>query len=276
MTQEKALSVTPLGSVSMIDPEQLIAKALEHGVQVDVLERLLSMRQDLVRERARNAYFSALSKFQSECPVIQKRKEVKNKDGSVRYAYAPLDDIVAQAGPHLKNNGFSWSYRTENIQDGITVVCDTHHEMGHGESSPVTIPIEKEAFMNDAQKSASAITFASRYAFRNAFGILTGDTDDDGNAMGGGIAVTDLYKRFAATMRAAYDHHESIMTIREACETGYYDPGAAAWFELPDEAKSLLWVAPTKGGPFTTEEREIMKTEKWRKAYYKDEVTEKK
>jgi hypothetical protein len=33
--------------------------------------------------------------------------------------------------------------------------------------------------MNEPQRFASALTFAKRYAFCNAFGILTGDEDDN-------------------------------------------------------------------------------------------------
>src|SRR3990167_3791525 len=40
--------------------------------------------------------------------------------------------------------------------------------------------------MNAAQKVASALTYAKRYAFCNAFGILTGDADDDARLTGNG------------------------------------------------------------------------------------------
>ena len=36
--------------------------------------------------------------------------------------------------------------------------------------------------MSDSQKYAGALTFAKRYAFCNAFGILTADEDIDGHA----------------------------------------------------------------------------------------------
>ena len=41
------------------------------------------------------------------------------------------------------------------------------------------MPIDKDGFMNTPQKFASALTYAKRYAFCNAFGILTADEDDD-------------------------------------------------------------------------------------------------
>ena len=42
--------------------------------------------------------------------------------------------------------------------------------------------------------------------------------------------------------------------------------GSTEWAALDDEIKARLWRAPTKGGPFTTHEREIMKSTEFRKA----------
>jgi deoxycytidylate deaminase len=39
-----------------------------------------------------------------------------------------------------------------------------------------------------------------------------------------------------------------------------------AWRELTDEEKKLLWVAPSKGGCFTTEERKVMQSAEFREA----------
>lgn len=253
--------------VGTMDPEQLIAKAIEHNVSVDVLSQLLTMRASLRAERAREAYFAALAQFQSSCPVINKQKQVRGKDGGVRYSYAPLDDIVQQAGPHLKANDFSYSFKTEKVEDGVLVSCETRHIAGHVETSTVSVPIEKEAFMNDAQKTGSALMYGKRYAFCNAFGILTGDQDDDGKSMGNGISPTDMYRSFQRTMQAAFENHEAIVSIKEACQTGYFDHGAATWFELDDEVKKALWVAQSKGGIFTPAEREIIHSKKWADAY---------
>lgn len=258
-------------SIPGVQAENLIAKAIENNVPVETLERLLAMRATLKAEQAREAFFSALSAFQAECPIIKKEREVKNKGSSeVRYRYANLEDIVTTAGPHLKNNGLSYTIKAEFREGFIQASCIAHHVLGHSEESTFVIPIAADSFMNDAQKSGSALTYAKRYAFCNAFGIMTGDHDDDGQASGAGKTAEDLYRNFSFLTKAIYEHHESIQTIKEAIETGYFEPGAAAWFELDEDAKKTLWAAPTKGGIFTTHEREIMKTEKWRLAYYKE------
>lgn len=155
--------------------ETIISQAIAQNVPVETLERVLAMRRELKAEYAQEAFYKSLAAFQADCPVIQKTKVVKSKDGSIRYKYAPLEAIVTQVGPLLQKHGFS---HTETTKDG-KVTVKIIHELGHSETSDFEVPINQDAYMNEAQKAASALTFAKRYAFCNAFGILTGDEDDD-------------------------------------------------------------------------------------------------
>ena len=60
----------------------------------------------------------------------------------------------------------------------------------------------------------------------------------------------------------------SIKVIKEGIASEDYFTAAEAWFELSDEEKQSIWIAPSKGGPFTTEERETMKSQEFRTIYY--------
>lgn len=169
--------------------EVLIAQAIDKGVTVDTMERLLAMRRELKSEAAKEAFDRSMSAFQSECPVIDKSKKVLNKDGqSVRYAYAPLDAIVTQVKPLLQKHGFGYRIVADvqgKGKDGeVQATCVVTHELGHSETSSFKVPIDLESYMNLPQKFASALTFAKRYAFTNAFGLMTGETDDDGQRAG--------------------------------------------------------------------------------------------
>lgn len=160
--------------------EVLIAQAIDKGVTVDTMERLLAMRRELKAEAAKEAFDRSMSAFQSECPVIEKSKKVLNKDGqSVRYAYAPLDAIVTQVRGLLKVHGFGYRIVPEVTESQVAATCVVTHELGHSESASFKVPIDKDSYMNLPQKFASALTFAKRYAFCSAFGIMTGDEDDD-------------------------------------------------------------------------------------------------
>jgi len=60
---------------------------------------------------------------------------------------------------------------------------------------------------------------------------------------------------------------ESILAIKAGIALKDYSTAAEEWFCLSDEDKATLWKAPSKGGPITTQEREIMKSTEFREAY---------
>jgi len=178
-SEERAVAVR-----QEVDPERLIAKALDKGLPVEALEKLLAMRRELKAEWAKERYFSALAGFQSECPTIEKKKAVANKDGSLRYHYAPLEDIIGQLRTLLEKYGFSYTAFPKQTAGHVGVVTTVYHRDGHGESCEVTIPIEPSQWMNGAQVVGSALTYARRYSFCGAFGIATADEDDEGQSAG--------------------------------------------------------------------------------------------
>jgi hypothetical protein len=172
-----------------VDPGSLLARAIDKGVPLEQLERLLAMRSELKAEWAKEQFFKSLASFQRDCPTIIKSAKVDftSKKGSrTRYRYAPLDVIVEAVKELLEKNGFSYTIKPSQTDNAVTSVCEAHHVDGHTESTSFTIPIDKEAYMNDAQKVASAMTYSKRYAFCNAFGIMTGDEDDDAREIGDG------------------------------------------------------------------------------------------
>ncbi len=161
----------------------MVQRAIDKGVPVETMERLLAMYEKLQARQAKAAFDAALASFQGECPTIAKTTKVLNKDGrSVRYRYAPLDEIVGQIKGLLQKHGFSYSVDAGMEPGFIRATCRVTHQLGHSEASSFAVPIDRDAFMNPAQKVASALTFAKRYAFCNGFGILTGDEDDDSRA----------------------------------------------------------------------------------------------
>lgn len=60
----------------------------------------------------------------------------------------------------------------------------------------------------------------------------------------------------------------SVDAIKSGIEEGDLSSAAESWFELGNDVKQALWLAPTKGGCFTTREREIIKSREFRESYY--------
>lgn len=70
-------------------------------------------------------------------------------------------------------------------------------------------------------------------------------------------AVEPLMKHNAAVR----DNWTTIAWMKEAHETGDALAFAEAWLELDDDTKSALWLAPSKGGVFTTAERAYLRSD---------------
>lgn len=84
--------------------------------------------------------------------------------------------------------------------------------------------------------------------------------------------VGDYFVNYNAKVRQLWASIDVIKLGIHTYKTGGADcdefkSAAEAWFELSDEEKGSLWVAPTKGGIFTTEEREVMKSKEFRESY---------
>ena len=66
------------------------------------------------------------------------------------------------------------------------------------------------------------------------------------------------------------ENNDSIIAIKAGIANDDFSSAAEAWFELDNEIKTVLWKAPTKGGCFTTVEREIIKSSDFRKLYFNE------
>jgi len=186
MSKDKSLTVSPATKVEQLTDEKvenLLELAVREKVPVETMEKLLAMRRELKAEFAKQEFDKAMAKFQKDCPTIEKKKQVNNKDGTPRYKYAPLDSIIKQVKEIIYKNGFSYTIDTDVDDKSVTAICKVTHKEGHSEISKFKVPIDPGSFMNEQQKFASALTFAKRYTFCNSFGILTGDEDDDSNSM---------------------------------------------------------------------------------------------
>jgi len=176
-----------------VNPQQLIIKAIERNVPIEILERLLLMSDKFKKDEAEIAFREAMSGFQAECPVIPKRKIVRNRDGTIRYRYAPIEDIIPLVQPLIDKYGFSYDIEMEQKELTISGTTTVFHVLGHSKRSSFGIPIAvpPEMKMSEQHKWAGGQTYVKRISFCNAFGILTGDEDTNGNGGGNGEDPTD-------------------------------------------------------------------------------------
>lgn len=178
-TKTKAIVVKEDKSV-----DTFISEAIKQNLPVETMEKLFALREKVKAEFAREQFVKALASFQSECPIIKKTKKVNNKDGTLRYTFAPLDKIIEQIKKSLAQCGLSYTWDVENEEGKIKAICTITHILGHSQTSSFVVPIDTEGYMTAPQKYASALTFAKRYALTDALGISTGEEDTDATDVG--------------------------------------------------------------------------------------------
>lgn len=229
MTHDIQKPTMPTENSTAMSPETFISQAIAANVPVETMERLLAMRDKIKAEQAKEAFNYALAGFQGECPTIEKKKEAK--DGSkVLYTYAPLDSIVTQVRSLLQKYGLSYAIKTDTVDGNVQATCFVRHKLGHEESSTATMPLAtKTGIMSNAQQVAATMTFAKRYAFCNAFGIMTGDEDSE-SALQKDEVVDAAMGDYEAKLRSA-------KTLDEL---------KSVWGDLPALAKKNLAAVATE------------------------------
>lgn len=180
MSKTKSLQNIPESSPVSISIEAIITQAIANNVPIETMEKILAMRRELKQEYAKEQFNKSMSAFQAECPAIIKTKVVKTNSGQDAYRFAPLDAIIAQTKELIRAHGFSYRIQTETLTDSVKSTCIVQHSEGHSEQSSFEVPLgNRTNVMSQTQVVAAALTFAKRYAFCNAFGIMTSDEDTD-------------------------------------------------------------------------------------------------
>ena len=185
-------------ALARLDPQALIAAAIDKGAGIDTLERLVALAERVRIVQAKEAYYAAMAAFQQECPSIKKtaRAKIKTARAEYSYSYAPLGDIMPIVLPVLGKHGLSVSWKTPRFEQGerpdqtaVVISCVVTHELGHQEDSgEIRLPIslaEPERGANPSQRVGMALTYAKRYALLGVLGLAPED-DDDAASTGGG------------------------------------------------------------------------------------------
>lgn len=168
--------------------------------------------------------------------------------------YADLGSVVKALKVPFSENGLSYVQFPFSSDGGIGVTTRLMHTSGQWLESEFTLPMKKA----DPQQAGSAITYARRYALQSIAGIPTAD-DDGEAAMLQARKTLDDWK---------HELSKSIVAVKEGIAGGDLSAAAEAWFELDKEEMQALWVAPSNGGPFSTQEREIMKSSAFKEAHF--------
>lgn len=159
-------------------PSDLISQAIEKGLGVEELGKLMDLQERWQANQARKLFFQAFTEFQSICPDLRKTKEVAFKE--VKYNYAPLSDITRQIAKALKQSQLSYRWEIKDNGDKMEVTCLVSHIEGHTENTTMSASADTTGSKNAIQARGSAIEYLKRYTLIGALGISTADSDIDG------------------------------------------------------------------------------------------------
>lgn len=164
-------------------PQALIAQAIDKGLGVAELEKLLSLQERWEANQARKKFFEAFSKWQANQPDIRKTKEVKFKEGDLKpqYMFAPLAAITRQISKPLQEAELSYRWEITDTKEELSVTCIVSHIDGHSEKTTMRAEPDKSGSKNAIQARGATITYLQRYTLIGALGLSTADADLDAN-----------------------------------------------------------------------------------------------
>ncbi len=177
--------------------------------------------------------------------------------------YTTLEAVWHTLRPAMQDEGLAAVQMPTEVTEGrlhIRTVL-VHAESGETLENVMQMPVPKM----DPQGVGSAITYGCRYSLMAMLGLAP--SDDDGDA-----ARIDNPRQVERTApdgtpvptleSALRDHADTVEAIRKALDEGDDGYAAQCWHELTMGEQMALWVAPSKGGPFSTEQRRILKAYK--------------
>jgi hypothetical protein len=182
----------------------MLQTVIEKGVtaeSVAVLDSLAKLHERMAAKQAERDFNAAFAKFQSEMPPVEATQAVPNKDGTVRYKFAPFAELMDKIKPVLIQNGFSISFSARVDDKRIAAICTLRHTSGHSQTNEFAVRIgQGPPGSSETQADGAAKTYAKRGALCDALNIVI-EMDDDARMIGkpiGKALAEDLQARVKA------------------------------------------------------------------------------
>lgn len=201
---------SPSHALSLLNPDSLIAIAVQRGDSIDVLTKLMDLKDRHDATMARNAFNAAFAAFKAENVQVLRNKLIT--DGPLKgKKHAELADVCDAATEALAKHGLSVSFRPVlDERDWIKIACKVRHAAGHSEETEFGGPIDMGPGRNAIQARKSSVTYLERITMLLALGLAEQDADDDG-AGGVGAAGPE-----AAIMQRLIAEAQATATDAEA------------------------------------------------------------
>jgi hypothetical protein len=167
-----------------INPLAMVQQAIDKGLPVETLERLMSLQERFEKNSAKKSFDKAFASFMKELPNIEKNKNVhyETKKGVTDYNHTTLDYAIAKIAPVLSKHGLSYHWETKQSEQTsvISVTCFISHIDGHQRSTTMSAEPDISGGKNPVQGIGSTTSYLKRYTLFLLLGLASAEDDTDG------------------------------------------------------------------------------------------------
>ncbi len=173
-------------------PGQMMQSMIDRGItseNVAAFKELVMLSEHMEDRGSVKRFAEAFVALQAEMQNVKAVRPVPNNDGTVRYRYAPFDEIMKEVGPRLKAHGFTVAFSTDYAEGRLIKICELTHVGGHSKSNKFAVRIgQGPPKSTETQADGAASTYAKRGALCDCLNIVI-DHDDDARAEGGTVTA---------------------------------------------------------------------------------------
>lgn len=199
---KETVTLEPVQSDSVKLISMIERAAMNPSVDIDKMERLLTMKERIEAKAAETAFNTALAEMGPKLPIVEEHGQITNNAGKVQSTYAKWEDINEAIKPVLAEHGFALRFRSGINADGRPSVTGVlSHSGGHTDETTIFLPVDSSGSKNSVQAIGSSTSYGQRYTAKLLLNLTSRGSDDDGKGAGVGAAA----QRFVADINACED-----------------------------------------------------------------------
>lgn len=223
----KELALRPQADLQKVEPQREldIGASLQHiiasGVTPDnaaAVEKLLDVYLKVEDRNAEKAFNADFLLLQQELPKVKAVKPVPGRDGTVRFTFAPFDEIDDQARPLCLKHGFTYTFSEGDEKAGkVTKICILSHKNGHSRRNSYSVRIgHGPPGCTESQADGSAHSYAKRGALCDALNIRIDKAIETDPRQEGGCVSAEQAKELDRRVKETNSNVEAFLRFAGA------------------------------------------------------------
>lgn len=217
-TQQHQLPALEADDKFIVDINHAI---LSGAIQEERVHSLLNIKQRIIDQRNKEAFYEAFSLMQAKiAPIVRDSQAGKDSQNSnYKFDYASGDAIMSEIGPLLGEFGFFLTHKIEQPGNSqLKVFSRLVHRKGHEISTEMTLPYDASGGKNSVQAVGSTQTYGMKYNIIALLSLAMKNSDDDGAK--GGATPTPKNQQRPTPVQAARGptlNEAQVEALDQAC-----------------------------------------------------------